>query len=84
MARDYPNVTSVRVRDVLATVNTLLKQINQAVSAAASADRILVIEDGRPAGVGTHTELLRTCELYRDITMAQLGKEAVDGEDPAP
>jgi putative ABC transport system permease protein len=37
VARDYPNVTSVRVRDILATVNTLLAQINQAVSAAASA-----------------------------------------------
>ena len=37
VARDYPNVTSVRVRDVLATVNVLLKQINQAVSGAASA-----------------------------------------------
>ncbi len=37
VARAYPNVTSVRVRDVLATVNTLLGQINQAVSAAAAA-----------------------------------------------
>jgi putative ABC transport system permease protein len=37
VAQAYPNVTSVRVRDVLATVNVLLKQINQAVSAAASA-----------------------------------------------
>ena len=37
VARNYPNVTSVRVRDILATVNVLLRQINQAVSGAASA-----------------------------------------------
>jgi putative ABC transport system permease protein len=37
VARDFPNVTSVRVRDILATVNALLRQINEAVSYAASA-----------------------------------------------
>ena len=51
--------------------------ITQRVSAAAAADLILVLEDGRSVGVGTHEELIRTCEVYRDICTAQLGKDAV-------
>jgi ATP-binding cassette, subfamily B, multidrug efflux pump len=53
--------------------------ITQRISAAASADRILVLEDGRPAGVGTHRDLIRDCGVYRDICVAQLGKEALNG-----
>jgi len=53
--------------------------ITQRISAAAASDRILVLEDGRPAGVGTHGELLAGCAVYRDICVAQLGKEALHG-----
>ncbi len=51
--------------------------ITQRVSAAAAADRILVLEDGKAVGVGRHETLVRECEVYRDIVIAQLGKEAV-------
>ncbi|MGE0665996.1 MAG: ABC transporter permease [Sphingomonadales bacterium] len=53
VARDYPNVTSVRVRDVLATVNTLLGQVHQAVIAAASASLaagVIVLAGAMAAG----------------------------------
>jgi len=53
--------------------------ITQRISAAAAADRVLVLDDGRPAGVGTHLELVRRCDVYRDICAAQLGREALDG-----
>jgi hypothetical protein len=36
---------------------------------------ILVMEDGRIVGRGTHEELLRTCELYKEIAMSQLSEE---------
>jgi len=51
--------------------------ITQRVSAAAAADQILVLEDGKAVGVGTHEQLVRECEVYRDICIAQLGREAV-------
>jgi ATP-binding cassette subfamily B multidrug efflux pump len=81
------SVDSITESEILGAIHRMAAEltcilITQRISAAAAADRILVLEDGRPAGVGTHAELLATCELYRDIAVAQLGKEAVGGEDP--
>jgi ATP-binding cassette subfamily B multidrug efflux pump len=53
--------------------------ITQRISAAAAADRVLVLDEGRVAGIGRHAELLKTCDVYRDICLAQLGKEETDG-----
>ena len=39
------------------------------------ADRILVLDDGRPVGMGTHEELLKTCEIYQEIYASQFKKE---------
>ena len=50
--------------------------ISQRVSAIRNADHILVLDDGRPAGYGTHAELLRTSPVYREICASQnAGKE---------
>jgi ATP-binding cassette subfamily B protein len=51
--------------------------ITQRISAAAAADKVLVLDDGRAVGVGRHETLIRECDVYRDICLAQLGKEAV-------
>ncbi|MCI8554929.1 MAG: ABC transporter ATP-binding protein [Clostridiales bacterium] len=45
--------------------------VSQRVSAVRSADLILVLDDGRLAGVGTHEELLASCEAYQEICRAQ-------------
>ena len=45
--------------------------ISQRVSAVQNADKILVLEDGRLAGCGTHTELLGSCPVYREICASQ-------------
>ena len=39
-----------------------------------------MLEDGKAVGVGTHERLVRECEVYRDICIAQLGREAVDAD----
>ncbi len=52
--------------------------ITQRISAAAAADWVLVLDDGKPVGLGRHETLMRECEVYRDICVAQLGREAVD------
>jgi ATP-binding cassette, subfamily B, multidrug efflux pump len=52
--------------------------ITQRISAAAAADWVLVLDDGRAVGSGRHRSLLSECEVYRDLCLAQLGKEAVD------
>ena len=54
--------------------------VAQRVSTIMDATRILVLEDGEVAGMGTHRELLASCQLYREIAEIQLGKEEVEHE----
>lgn len=56
--------------------NATVIMVAQRVSSIIDADRILVLEEGRIVGNGTHKELLRSCRLYREIAMLQLGEEA--------
>ena len=49
--------------------------VAQRINTIMDADQILVMEDGRIVGRGTHEELLRTCELYKEIAMSQLSEE---------
>ena len=49
--------------------------VAQRISTIMDADQILVLEHGKIAGCGTHTELMKTCEIYREIAASQLTKE---------
>ncbi|MNI94127.1 Multidrug resistance ABC transporter ATP-binding/permease protein BmrA [compost metagenome] len=49
--------------------------VAQRVSSIADADQILVLDDGRIVGRGTHDELLETSETYREIVSSQLAAE---------
>ena len=40
-----------------------------------NADKILVLDEGRIVGMGTHRELLANCEVYQQIALSQLSKE---------
>jgi len=51
--------------------------VAQRVSSIMHADRILVLEEGKEAGFGTHEELMQTCESYREISISQMGGYAV-------
>jgi len=54
--------------------------VSQRVSTVRAADRIIVLEDGAVAGIGTHAELLNTCETYQEICRSQLREEEISGE----
>ena len=49
--------------------------VAQRVSTVMDADRIVVLDEGRVAGIGTHRELMETCDVYREIVSSQLGVE---------
>jgi ATP-binding cassette subfamily B multidrug efflux pump len=49
--------------------------IAQRVSTVMNADRIIVLDDGEIVGMGTHKELMRTCQVYREIVFSQLSEE---------
>ena len=49
--------------------------ISQRTTSLMDADRIIVMEDGAPVGIGTHDELLENCEVYRDIFRSQMNEK---------
>jgi ABC-type multidrug transport system fused ATPase/permease subunit len=53
--------------------------VSQRTSSIQFADQIVVLDDGKVAGIGSHEELLSSCEVYREIYESQFKKE--DGAD---
>lgn len=56
-------------------VTTLI--VGQRIGTIMNADKIIVLEEGRAVGQGTHKELLKNCPVYLEIAQSQLGKEAI-------
>ena len=54
--------------------------VAQRISTILHADKILVLDEGRVVGQGTHKELLKSCQVYRQITMSQLSEEELANE----
>ncbi len=71
--------TDARLRAALApwVADAVTVIVAQRVSTIRNADRILVVEDGRQVGLGTHDELLATCSTYQEIVESQLTAEEV-------
>ncbi|MGZ4706752.1 MAG: ABC transporter ATP-binding protein [Acidimicrobiales bacterium] len=69
--------TDARLRAALApvTADATVVIVAQRVSTIAKADQILVLEDGRSVGLGTHHELLETCPTYAEIVASQMSAE---------
>jgi ATP-binding cassette subfamily B protein len=69
--------TDARLRAALApvTADSTVVIVAQRVSTIAKADQILVLEDGRQVGLGTHRELLDTCPTYAEIVASQMTAE---------
>lgn len=51
--------------------------VAQRVSTVMDADRIIVLDEGRIAGIGKHLELMETCDIYREIVSSQLSEEEI-------
>ena len=51
--------------------------VAQRVATVMDDDRIIVLEDGLVSGIGTHRELLSTCQVYQEIVSSQLSEEEV-------
>ena len=70
--------TEAALRGALRTqyAGTTVVTVAQRISAILQSDLILVLEEGRLMGAGTHAELMKTCPLYREIASLQLGGDA--------
>ena len=71
-ALDY--ATDAKLRKAIAeqTKNMTVFIVSQRAASLKHADQILVLDDGEMAGIGTHEELLETCDIYKEICSSQL------------
>lgn len=74
-ALDY--ATDARLRKAIGEIKTSLTTfiVSQRAASVRSADLILVLEDGKMAGCGTHEELMQGCSVYQEIYYSQFSKE---------
>ena len=75
-ALDYQTDARLRqtIRQDYGDTTTVI--IAQRVSSVKNCDKILVLEEGRMSGLGTHEELMQSCALYREISKLQMGEGA--------
>lgn len=74
-ALDFKTDKSLRQALAAETENATVIIVAQRISTIIDADRIIVIENGKVAGIGKHNELVNTCAVYREIVESQMGKE---------
>lgn len=69
--------TDVALRKALkkSTGGSTILIVAQRISTIKTAEQIIVVDDGRVVGKGTHDKLMETCETYREIALSQLSKE---------
>ena len=68
-ALDYQ--TEAKLRMALKTLNKTIVNVSQRASSIKNADKILVLDDGELVGFGSHNELMKSCELYKEIYYSQ-------------
>ena len=74
-ALDY--ATDAELRKEIRKLNTTVIIVSQRASSVRDADKIIVLDDGKEAGMGTHEALMQTSEVYREIYFSQYGEEEV-------
>ena len=74
-ALDFKTDSKLRQALKEKTKDTTTIIVAQRISTILNADQIIVLDDGNMAGIGTHKELMKNCEVYRQIAMSQLSEE---------
>ena len=76
-ALDFATDAKLRKALKTETKGMTVLMVSQRASTIKNADQIIVLDDGEVAGIGTHEELMETCEVYQEICLSQLSKEEV-------
>lgn len=72
--------TDAKLRGELAkiTKDKTVLIVAQRISTIMNADKIVVLDEGRVVGIGTHKELMKNCNVYKEIALSQLSKEELE------
>lgn len=78
-ALDYKTDAALRKALSEKVANSTVIIVAQRISTILHAEQIIVLDEGRIAGIGTHSELLKSCEVYKQIASSQLSEEELSG-----
>ena len=79
-ALDYNTEKTLRHELKKYTKNATNLIVAQRIGTIMNADKILVLDQGKCVGIGTHKQLLKTCKVYKEIALSQLSKEELEHE----
>lgn len=79
-ALDYKTDVTLRKELKEHTANSTVILVAQRISTILHAEQIIVLDEGKVAGIGTHRELLNNCEVYRQIALSQLSEEELKND----
>ena len=79
-ALDFKTDATLRKDLKKVTANSIVMVVAQRISSIMDADRIVVLNEGNVIGMGTHRELLKSCEIYKEIALSQLSEEELAHE----
>ena len=77
-ALDYQTDASLRSELKKHTKDSTSMIVAQRIGTIMNADKIVVLDKGECVGMGTHKELLKKCEVYKEIALSQLSKEELE------
>ena len=77
-ALDYQTDAILRKELKKYTKDATSLTVAQRIGTIMNADQIIVLDKGNVAGMGTHKELLKTCEVYKEIALSQVTKEELE------
>lgn len=77
-ALDYKTDKNLRKELKKYTKDSTSLIVAQRIGTIMNADKIIVLDKGRVVGIGTHKELLKSCEVYKEIALSQLSKEELE------
>ncbi|QEH69770.1 ABC transporter ATP-binding protein [Cellulosilyticum sp. WCF-2] len=79
-ALDFKTDAKLRAELKKNVTNATVLLVAQRISTIMHAEQIIVLDEGHVVGKGTHQELLKTCEVYKEIALSQLSKEELGNE----
>lgn len=79
-ALDFKTDAKLRKALKTETKESTVLIVAQRISTILDADQIVVLDEGKVVGIGKHKELLKNCEIYKEIALSQLSKEELENE----
>ena len=80
-ALDYKTDAALRKNLKKSTKDATILIVAQRIGTIMNADKILVLDNGKCVGMGTHKELLKKCSVYKQIALSQLSKEELENAE---